>query len=503
MEHDARTTALAAVVREHGPAVLLAVAAGVGAVAGSFAVAGRLPGFVAAPVAEVVVAATPDVIIRYSILLLGSLGDSLAFLLALALTALLFAAVVWTVHRAAAAVDADRFDAPVAATTLSLVAVLLFSFALGGDAASALGATVGASIPLGVATLASRSVEPAPAGRRAALGSLAAAIGLVFAGGVLGSRRTVSAGDADATVPADSPEGQLLGMARDNSLDVEGLEPLVSDEFYTVDINQVDPTPDPDEWTLSVTGAVEMEAEYTYDDLTSRDPEHRFNTLRCVGERLNGKKMDNALWTGTPLMDIVEAANPQGEYVMLRAADGFFEEFSVSALRSGFLAYGMNGAPLPRGHGAPVRALIPGHWGEINVKWLTEIEILDEPMDGYWEQRGWHGTGPVETVAKLHVINRLDDGRIEVAGHAYAGTRGVDRVEVSVDGGETWTDASLSEPLPGDDVWRQWVHRYDSPGTEHEVVVRATDGTGTLQPEDERGSFPNGPAGWVSRTVNA
>ncbi|MFC7097682.1 molybdopterin-dependent oxidoreductase [Halobaculum marinum] len=503
MDHTPRTAAAVDAAREYGPALLVALAAGVGAVAGSFAAVGRLPAFVAAPVARLVVAVTPDVVVRYSILLLGDVGDSIAFLLALTLTALLFGVVVWAVRLAATAADGDRLDATVAGSVLALVAVLVLAVGLAGDATSAVGATVGAAVPLTLAALAGRGESPDAAARRTALGSIAAAVGLALAGGVIGTRRTVSAGDGTTTVPADSEVGRLLDLARERSLAVEGIEPLVSERFYEVDINQVDPDPDRDEWTLSVTGAVENAGEYSYDDLTSMPTEHRFNTLRCVGESLNGMKMDNALWTGTPLMQILEDAGLQGDYVMLRAADGFYEEFSVSALRNGFLAWGMNGADLPRGHGAPVRALIPGHWGEINVKWLTEIEILDEEMEGYWEERGWHGTGPVNTVAKLHAVNRLDDGRIEVGGHAYAGTRGIERVEVSTDGGDTWTDADLSEPLPGDDVWRQWVYRYDSPGTQHEVVVRATDGTGTLQPEDERRAFPNGPSGWVSRTVGA
>ena len=88
-----------------------------------------------------------------------------------------------------------------------------------------------------------------------------------------------------------------------------------------------------------------------------------------------------------------------------------------------------------------------------------------------------------------------------VGGHAYAGTRGIDRVEVSVDDGDTWSDADLSESLPGDDVWRQWVRRYDPPEGEHEVVVRAVDGTGTLQPAEESDAFPSGPSSRVKRTV--
>jgi DMSO/TMAO reductase YedYZ molybdopterin-dependent catalytic subunit len=264
----------------------------------------------------------------------------------------------------------------------------------------------------------------------------------------------------------------------------------------------VDPDVDPETWTLTVTGAVEEEVTVDLAEVRAMESREEFVTLRCVGESLNGRKMDNALWTVVDVMPLLERAGVPDECcVMLRADDGYFEEFPLSALRNGLLAYRMNGRDLPRAHGAPVRALIPGHWGEINVKWLTEIEVLEAPEDGYWEQRGWHGTGPVETVAKLHVTNRLSDGRFEVAGHAYAGTRGIDRVEVSTDGGETWTDATLSEPLPGTDVWRQWVYRYDPPEGAHEVVVRATDGEGTLQSSEESGAFPSGPTGWVSQTL--
>ncbi len=229
--------------------------------------------------------------------------------------------------------------------------------------------------------------------------------------------------------------------------------------------------------------------------------EHRFKTLRCVGESLNGKKMDNALWTGVPISALLEKTTVSDECcVMFRAADDYYEEFPLAALEDGFLAYEMNGQPLPRSHGYPVRALIPGHWGEINVKWITEIQVLEQKAEGFWEKKGWHGTGPVNTVAKLHAVNHLDGGEIQVGGHAYAGTRGIQRVEVSTDGGASWTDATLSEPLPGTDVWRQWEHTYETSGP-HEVVVRATDGNGNLQPKTQENAYPNGSSGWVSKRI--
>jgi DMSO/TMAO reductase YedYZ molybdopterin-dependent catalytic subunit len=299
---------------------------------------------------------------------------------------------------------------------------------------------------------------------------------------------------------------QRLQQAADRSLDVAGDVPgLVSsfEEFYNTDIAQFDPDLSPGDWSVTVTGEVERELTLDFAALTDMPTEHRFVTLRCVGERLNGHKLDTAVWTGTPIAPLLDEVDPGGECgcVMLHAEDDYFVQFPVSALEDGFLAWGMNGEPLPQSHGRPVRVLIPGHWGEVNVKWLSEIELLDEAADGYWERRGWHGTGPVNTVAKLWSDTVLDSGAVELAGHAYAGTRGIDRVEVSTDGGDTWRDAELSEPLPGEDVWRQWRHEF-TPSGSHEVVVRAVDGEGTVQSEERSESFPSGATGWVSKTVD-
>jgi DMSO/TMAO reductase YedYZ molybdopterin-dependent catalytic subunit len=477
------------------------LAGGVAAVAGSYAVVGGSPAFVAAPIANATVTLAPAVLVTFAITVLGDLGSQLAYWSGLAATAVVLGVVV-----EGARVAVGRLDRPLLTPFAVAVGVALVGAALSGSATSAVGAAVGAALVSTVVDfggLGGRrdAREGTDDSRRAVLsGAVAVAFGLL----ALGGRRVLATDREDDTtqVPVPDDVAAMLDDARAQSFDVEFLEPLVSDHFYTVDIANVDPNPPREDWSLRIHGAVGEETTYTFADIDAMDHEHQFNTLRCVGESLNGRKMDNALWTGVPLMDLLESADLQGEYVMLRAADGFYEEFPVDALETGFLAVGMNGRPLPREHGAPARALIPGHWGEINVKWLTEVEILDEPATGYWEERGWHGTGPVNTVAKLWAENHLDDGRIEVAGLAYAGTRGIERVEVSTDGGETWTDAQLSEPLPGEDVWRQWVYRYDPPDGDHEVVVRATDGLGTLQPEDERRAYPSGPSGWVSRTIS-
>ena len=482
--------------------LLVSLAAGLAGVAASYAVAGFTPAFVAGPISSVLAREMPAAVVTFAILVLGDLGETLTLVTALALAWLVLAGTAWL-----GLVAERRVERRPVSTLVGSVA---------GGAASALAAFVvtGAEAPslaTGVAVafvLAAASLWPTidlPAGvspdRRRVLGGVASAAAVAL-GGYLAGSRAASNSPLPASESTVNEADSLLADADQKSLDVDGLESLVSGEFYEVDISTVNPTVDPDSWTLSVTGAVDEELDYSYDNVTGMDAENRFVSLRCVGEGLNGRKLDNALWTGVPITDLVEPAGlPEGCCVMLRAHDGFYEEFPLSALEDGFLAFGMNGGVLPRGHGYPARALIPGHWGEINVKWLTEIEVLETEQDGYWEERGWHGTGPVNTVSKLHVVNDLPDGGKQVAGHAYAGTRGVERVEVSTDGGETWADARLSEPLPGDDVWRQWSYEYEPPGQSHEVVVRATDGTGTLQPREEASPYPSGATGWVSRTV--
>jgi DMSO/TMAO reductase YedYZ molybdopterin-dependent catalytic subunit len=480
---------LASVAAEGAVAAL----AGVAAVAGSYAAVGRVPAFVATPLSRLVVATTPDAVVAWSIQTLGDLGHQLGFLLALVLTAGAFAVVV-----AFGALSATRAGAP--RSPVAALGCVALALALTGAPSSALAAGAGAGIVVALAGVDVPAGESVSGTRRRVL---QAVVGAVAVGGVSAAlgRRQDAAGPPEGG-PVGEDVAALLADAESKSLDVGGIEGLVSEEFYQVDINSVDPAVAAEDWTLTLTGAVDEKRTFDYADVTDLPSEHRFVTLRCVGEGLNGKKMDTALWTGVPLMELLgDSALPDECCVMFRAADDYFEEFPLAALENAFLAYEMNGEPLPRAHGYPVRALIPGHWGEINVKWLTEIEVLEAAEKGYWERRGWHGTGPVNTVAKLHAVNDLDDGRVQVGGHAYAGTRGVDRVEVSVDGGRTWADATLSDPLPGEDVWRQWEHSYAADG-EHEVVVRATDGEGNLQTSEESGPKPSGPTGWVSKRVD-
>jgi DMSO/TMAO reductase YedYZ molybdopterin-dependent catalytic subunit len=488
--------------------VAVAGLAGAAGVAGSYAAAGFTPSFVAAPVEGVIARYVPGALVTFAITVLGDLGQQLSLLTALALSAALLAAFAGGGLLAGRRLN-SRAAGPLLAGTAAWLATALAT----GSLVLAVGGGLPVALVLAAVELPWRGSPSASPDRerRRALTGLLSALSLSAVGVALGRERTPDATALDrsgSAIDTSTERGRLLATARDRSFDLPGADPLVSREFYSVDINSVDPTVDAEAWTLSVTGAVEEELEFDLAALRDRPVENRFATLRCVGEDLNGEKMDTALWTGTPLRGIVEAAGPTGDCdcVMLHGVDGYSVQFPVEALRDGLLAWGMNAGPLPRAHGYPVRALVPGHWGETNAKWITEMEFLEQEADGYWEQKGWHGTGPVETVAKLHSVDR-SAGSVQVGGHAYAGTRGVSAVEVSTDGGETWAEAELTDPLPGWgereralDAWRAWRHRYDDPGS-HTVVVRAVEADGTVQPREETDSYPSGPSGWVTRRL--
>ncbi|MFB6298612.1 MAG: molybdopterin-dependent oxidoreductase [Salinirussus sp.] len=489
--------------------LLFAALAGVAGVAGSYAVAGYSREFVVAPIDALVVRLTPGRIVAFMI---DNVGEE-AHLLHIALSVAIATGLLATAALAGIRV-ARELDQPVAGAGLAGTLAWVVTAAILGRPLLAVAAAVPVVLFTAVGARPAASAERDPS-RRRVLTAVGGTLGAVLAGIGLGetiasdsgSGGTLPGGTGDAEDEVSGEVATLMQEAEQKSLDVEGDVPgLVStfEEFYNVDIAEFDPDLSAEDWSMTVTGEVDEDLTVTFDELTDMPTEHRFVTLRCIGENLNGKKLDNAVWTGTPIKPLLDQVDPEGKCgcAMLRAEDDYFIQYPIEALETAFLAWGMNGQPLPQSHGRPVRVLLPGHWGETNVKWLSEIELLDEEMQGYWEQRGWHGTGPVNTVAKLWSDTKLDNGNVEVAGHAYAGTRGIERVEVSTDGGDTWTDAELSDPLDGEDVWRQWRHEFE-PEDSQTIVVRATDGEGNLQQQERTDSFPNGAHGWVEKTIEA
>ena len=305
------------------------------------------------------------------------------------------------------------------------------------------------------------------------------------------------------------PDAPLPAVPAGASLPVEGISPIVTpnEDFYRIDTALVNPRVDVNDWTLRIFGDVDREVTLTYDDLLSMPLFEQYVTIACVSNKVGDDLIGNALWTGVDLREVLDMAGvrPEGEQIVGRSVDGFTAGFPTSWAmdpeRQPMIAIGMNGQPLPRDHGYPARLIIPGLYGYVSAtKWLKEIELTGwEEFDGYWIPRNWAKEAPILTQSRIDTpkSNATVAGgtSVPIGGVAWAPDRGVQRVEVAIDGGD-WREAEISDPL-NDATWVQWVLPWEAPadGGEHRITVRATDGTGEVQTADITPPAPDGARG--------
>jgi DMSO/TMAO reductase YedYZ molybdopterin-dependent catalytic subunit len=289
-----------------------------------------------------------------------------------------------------------------------------------------------------------------------------------------------------------------------------------NDRFYTVSKNRfLDPDVDAGRWSLEIGGLVGRPLSLTLPDLQALPAVDAPVTLACISNGVPARAIGNARWTGVRLADVLGRAGGvvRGAVDLVWiCADNYTDSIPVAKALdpATLLVWGMNGAPLPRAHGAPVRAIVPGIYGMKNAKWIEAIEIVAGDHQGYWQRQGWSDTAPYTTLSRLDVPragDRLAAGRAMIlAGIAFAGDRGVTGVEVGVGspagGPLLWMDADL-QPELGPAAWRLWTCPFTPTPGRHRLVVRAIDGTGAMQPQERRGNFPNGAHGWHSVDVAA
>jgi DMSO/TMAO reductase YedYZ molybdopterin-dependent catalytic subunit len=285
-------------------------------------------------------------------------------------------------------------------------------------------------------------------------------------------------------------------------------------------------------WRLKVEGEVAHPLSIGYDELRRMPSRTMPVLLECsgngrvflkppqVGIRWELGAVSTALWTGVPLVDVLDKAGvkPTAVEVILEGADhGEFTEpnpktpGAISYARSlpmakarapeVLLAHQMNGHDLPPRHGQPVRAVVAGWYGMASVKWLRRIIITDRPFQGYfqsfmyatWERHhGLPSLTPVSQIqvkaqiarpAPYEVVQRGSSYRMH--GAAWAGESNVARVEVSADGGQTWAQSRLL----GDPVrfaWRLWEYDWTTPERPgpRVIMARATDERSRSQPNE-------------------
>jgi len=307
---------------------------------------------------------------------------------------------------------------------------------------------------------------------------------------------------ADKTLLAPSPEA---------SLDVPGMPPLITpaEDFYLIDTALFSPRINVDTWRLSVKGALNNPIELTYNDLLSMPTREADITLSCVSNEVGGNLISNGRWTGVLLSDVLKEAGVSRDKIshtskqlVGRSVDGWTAGFKTDVAldgREALVAFGLNGDELPLEHGYPVRLVVPGLYGYVSAtKWLTEIELTDWDFDAYWIQRTWSKEGPIKTQSRIDTVKNRDKvsaGTIQVGGVAWAPHRGIERVEVSTDDGETWTDAKLAAQLDAD-TWRQYAYDWEAKPGNYILKVRATDGEGETQTDEETRPHPSGATGY-------
>jgi sulfane dehydrogenase subunit SoxC len=280
-------------------------------------------------------------------------------------------------------------------------------------------------------------------------------------------------------------------------------------------------------WRLELGGRVERPITLTLDDLRARPPRTQAVTMECAG---NGRALlepraasqpwlaeavGTAEWTGVPLAPLLEEAGMLEDAVEVvftgldRGIQGDVEHDYARSLPLDearrdemLLAYEVNGQPLPPQHGYPLRLVVPGWYGMTHVKWLRSIDVVAEPFLGWQQHLAYriHMTEEEEGTPVTRMQPRsllvppgipdfltrdrfLDAGPCPLIGRAWSGWAPIERVEVSADGGATWADAELDEPLE-DYAWRGWSYGWDAHPGEHELCCRATDAAGNAQPVD-------------------
>lgn len=318
--------------------------------------------------------------------------------------------------------------------------------------------------------------------------------------------------------------GAPLALLRENF--------ITAQELFFVRNHAAVPEIDEAAYRLNVAGMTRTPLQLTLADIKQNFPRKSVTaTLQCAGNRRDelaqiaetpgelpwgAEAISNAVWTGAPLREILRAANftNEAQHVHFKGLDeverqgkqfGFGGSIPLDKALSAevLLAYEMNDAPLAATHGFPLRVVVPGYIGARSVKWLSEIMLHDEPSDNYFQAHAYKLFPPQTNASNVdwsqglmlgeqslnavicrpHEGEELRAGRILVQGYATAGgDRRIARVDVSIDGGKTWTIAALPEDHSSW-AWCLWEAMLEMPPGESEIIVRALDSAANMQPE--------------------
>ena len=312
---------------------------------------------------------------------------------------------------------------------------------------------------------------------------------------------------ATLTAPQAAETATVAAAAQNRIVPAPGARPEVTPDalFYRIDIDASPPFIQEKDWSLHVGGLFDRPRTLTLSDLMAYPAVTQPITLSCISNPVGGDLISTGYWTGVSLPTLLKdlGLRPEAKALSIGSEDDYYETVTMTDMLDPrtLMVYGMNGATLAQKHGFPLRIYIPNRYGMKQPKWITSMDATAQEGSGYWVDRGWSASARPQIVSVIDVVakDQIKDGLVPVGGIAWAGDHGIQKVEVQVDQG-AWTPAVLRVPPLSPLTWVQW--RYDWPVQKgrHDFRVRATDGAGTLQTENEAGSYPDGATGYDSVT---
>jgi sulfane dehydrogenase subunit SoxC len=277
------------------------------------------------------------------------------------------------------------------------------------------------------------------------------------------------------------------------------------------------PDLDPAQHRLLIHGMVKRPLVLSVDDLIAMPSASRIHFIECTGNGWeNWKKADPTLtvqdthglvstneWTGVPLGFLIDLVGKDrgSTWMLAEGGDGAGVDRSIpltdEIMSEAFVAYGQNGEPIRPAHGFPMRLIMPGFEGNLNIKWLRRLKFGDQPWMTRWETDRYTQLLPdgkarqfqlrMETNSVITApsgMTEIRPGYNRISGLAWSGLGKIVKVEISTDGSKTWKEAQLNLPaLPRAQTRFQMDWVWD--GNPTKIVSRSTDEKGNVQPDRE------------------
>ncbi len=306
------------------------------------------------------------------------------------------------------------------------------------------------------------------------------------------SNGSTSAPSSDASSPSNGADAtNEQGSQQPNDIGLgDKVHYTANKDFYIVDIGAGHPQIDPASWRLTLDGKVNTPLKLSLEEIRAMPSVTQTRTFECISNPVGGPLIGNALWVGVRMKDLLSQAGvqPSARELLVRAADGFHTSIPIALAMddNALLVHSMNGEPLPRAHGFPLRSVWPGRYGMKQPRWIMRIEVIDTNYRGYWEQQGWSNEATIKINSQVlfpQPRETISTPSYTIRGLAHAGLAGLKKVEVSTDNGSSWNEAMLIRgPEPKQLVWTEWRYDWKVPADGRYVVIaRATDNSGVVQ----------------------